>query len=110
MAKSAQTPSAGRGSRRGRTRAPAPTRPEGPPAELLVTHKELIAELTRTVRFVRSVQSILHSSATKQERQALAQLSKDLANVGAVVAEIECPNPMFNIVTVDSSRLDELDR
>jgi len=104
MAKSAQ--SGGRAKRRTGAERGAD---EGKAVPLVITHKPLLSATTALVRYVRSAESILHSSASPEEKAQLKNLVEDLNAAVAAVARIRCPNPMYSLISVDADRLGELD-
>jgi hypothetical protein len=84
-------------------------RGEGPPVQLTVTHKRLLEETTVLADYLQSVEDIVHSTATADQRKALADLRSDLNAAVIVISRIRCPNPMYGIITVDANRLGDLE-
>ena len=81
---------------------------EGPPADLIVTHKPLDVEMRRMIDYVNSVKEIIHSSASSAQIDNIDKLVADLQAASIRVLAIRCPNPMFSIIAVDSQRLSEI--
>lgn len=93
---------------KGSDSGPAHTKAEGAPVKVAITHKGVLEELTALGDLVRKIESTLHSSATQEERYVLDQMHKVVQATIKQVAAIPCPNPMYNILTIDCERLSEL--
>jgi hypothetical protein len=81
---------------------------EGIPVKLVFTHKPLRDELTNLSGLANRIEKILHSTATNEERALVATVQALLDEAFKQVAKITCPNPMYNVLTVDGDRLKEL--
>ena len=81
---------------------------QGPAVALFVQHKQLQAEAAKLVAVANAVQTILHSSASEEERSRLAAFIRELNNTVLATARIPCPNPMYNRFTIDGDKIGAL--
>jgi hypothetical protein len=82
---------------------------EGEAIRIVITQKDLIERATALITLVNTVKAITHSTATDTEKKQLEALRTTLVAAGKAISAIECPNPMYTIIAIDRSRLNELD-